>query len=241
MYKHAYPLVTYPNIEVDALSISVEALNRERAILAAPQLFDLIVRAYPPQFEGDNKPLPVGTFATQYGIEHLEGEDRTERLEWYAKRINKIYNLGGNFHVVFHPGQAGRLIGSFKALPGEAMEEHTGQYGVAEVLVDPMFQRLGIGAAMLHAGITYGFKEPNNPSQGSVTDIFNANTKINKWYKRLGFSREKPSGKLKFDNDSALRTTYYTTPPGITLAAIAQNLEAGRPQLALNFMTPLHK
>ena len=236
-----YPLVEYPNVEVDARSIYVETLSKPKARALAPQLYGLIVRSYSPQFEGNGKPLPSGTFAARYGLDHLDSEARAQRLAQFDDRIKRHYRRGGSYHAVHHPTQAGRVIGSLKVLPGHKVEKRfAGYFGLAEILVDPEVQGRGVGAALLHAGITVGSQHEVRPNQPAMLDAFDGSS-VNNWYVNLRFQPEQPSGELRLDDDHALPTTYYATAPGITLMGVAFALQQKHPQLELSRTTLLSK
>lgn len=216
-------ITTYPYLKFNGEPVQVEQFKPSRAVNLVPQILKLIVAAYGNQFEGQNKPLPTGTFAQEYS-------QGTAQARFEQRTVPGVYARGGKYFGITVPG-TDSLAGILKILPGEAIEERfKGMLGIAEILVDPKYQRNALGSTMLHAYLT---SESTPPDARLMLDAFTDNP-VNTWYKRLRFAVEKPSGVLRL-GEHALSTQYMVT-LGATATNVVSLLEANRPALTTNIV-----
>lgn len=199
--------------------MTVEKLDVENARALVPGFLSLIVSAYPSVLEGAGRPLPAGLFALQY--------DNAVALDRFRQTVvPSVFQRGGGYSVI---RRNGAVLASLKTLPGSAVEDRfSGMLAIAEILTDPVWQRRGLGAALLHAEL----KQHEAPQARLVLDSF-IGSPINSWYQRLGFVAEQPSGALALPFGYALPTEYMVTPAGLTANSLAAQLEESYPALRL--------
>lgn len=210
--------IQYPYLRIDGRPVVVDVRTEAESQRVAGRILSLIVRAYSHEYEGPDRPIADGTFAKKYNND-------AARQKWHDVVVPGVYRQGGEYYTVNDPQDPAKLAAVLKVLPGGAAEPRfTGQAGIAEVVVDPMWQRQGLGAAVI---ATYLGGPGVDPNARIMSDVIDGGPMAS-WLSRRGFREEADSGAFVLDPQNALPTHYYVSEQDITVASLAQELQRQR-------------
>ncbi len=211
----------YPNKLLAGEPVAVDILSEVDAVAASDMIITLVIRGYSAGQEGPGRPLPTGTFKRTY-------DNAEARSKLRHKRIPNVYRRSGGYLTIADPFDPSRLAAVLKTLPGAAVEPRFVGYqaGIAEIVVDPAWQRQGLGAAALLAYLEHTGLPADAKLMSDVIDT----APTAPWFTQLGIKREQPSEPLELV-DGSLPSHYFTSEEGVSVAGVVAAIKANHPDL----------